>query len=125
MGADGRPGCLQPPRPSCVSRERVSSTGHLPSLRPTSAPARDGYDIGRLEIRSRRGKPGRGDNQIEATVLDLAARGALYFEPFLVNRFLVEQKQVRRWPAARKALTQVLEARGWFDHQVNARRSHS
>jgi uncharacterized membrane protein YgcG len=104
------------------------------------------------------------DEQLEATVLDLAARGALSIEPVLVNRFLVKQKQIRirldkpslasgpteeavwagsrrrpmkmasysqkriasvrrGWPAARKALTQDLEARGWFDPLASAHRA--
>ena len=103
------------------------------------------------------------DNQLEATVLDLAARGAVYIEPVQTSSFWSNQKQVRlrlaqpslisgptedvvwaglqaeanaqgvveperiasvrrRWSDARKALTQELEARGWFDRQVNARR---
>ena len=103
------------------------------------------------------------DNQIEATVLGLAARGALSIEPVNEKLLFVDRKQVRlrlaqpshisgpieeavwaglqaeadaegtldskriasarrRWPAARKALTQELEARGWFDDQVTAHR---
>jgi uncharacterized membrane protein YgcG len=104
------------------------------------------------------------DEQLEATILDLAARGALSIEPVTEKLLLVERKQIRirldkpslasgpteeavwaglqteadadgfvqpkriasvrrRWPAARKALTHDLEARGWFDPRVTAHRA--
>jgi uncharacterized membrane protein YgcG len=104
------------------------------------------------------------DEQLEGTLLDLAARGALAIEPLNEKQFLVERKQIRirldkpslasgpteeavwaglqaeadengfvqpkriasvrrRWPAARKALTRDLEARGWFDPRASAHRA--
>jgi uncharacterized membrane protein YgcG len=104
------------------------------------------------------------DEQLEATILDLAARGALSIEPVNEKQLLVERKRIRirldtpslasgpteeavwtglqaeadengvvqpkriasvrrRWPAARKALTQDLETRGWFDPRASAHRA--
>jgi uncharacterized membrane protein YgcG len=104
------------------------------------------------------------DEQLEATILDLAGRGALSIEPVNEKQLFVERKQIRirldtpslasgpteeavwaglqaeadengcvqprriasvrrRWPAAKKALKQDLEARGWFDPRASARRA--